>query len=772
MSTGTYYKRLKRALPYCVVLGLALLLLFYVGSREANRTYTRFQVDKARAYGAILQSPVNAFLASGLPLDQYVGFRTRALPLLKAEKIFSRIDVVAGGKVLHSAGADAANDLEPAIGFRKWKGQVVLRGDDTLVLQLDLSSRFEKLGGLRIWLREDLISSRVNSSLLPVGVTAVLLVLLALLLGGKLNETEAGRFRRIVRFAFGAALGVTITVMLVVLLGLYREGIRGRSISMAQSISSRLGVVQELGLKLEDLSGIREMFSEYRRVDPDIGFISLVANSRVRIHTEKKLEGKPALSRSRFLEFSHPLPGGGQIRLGIRSGLILSRLWQSGRAFVILAIAAAFLAYLFFNLILALQKRSEEEEDDGEGLREYRLELLRPLYFLTIFVEGLLTAFLPQYFQEISLASGFPAKASSWLFTVYFIAFVLSLLPAGRYADKRGLKKLLLVGIVLYISSYLILTLTRNFYLVTVSRTFAGLGHGMLFITVQGYILGLSGEHNKTRANSIIPIGYNGGLIAGAAIGGLLGGFIGYRGVFIICGITGAAMLMYSLQLLPDLLRKSMQEYGGGFWSEMGNAFKDREFNLTMAFVGIPTKAVLTGVYIFAVPLLLSGMGFPKEEIGQILIFYSVSVLISTRFISRITDRLGKTRWFLFLGMQLSGVGLFLVSLMGVGSLQTIALLGGLLVLGFAHGFIHAPIVTHIAHTEASRNLGVNSITSLYRFLERIGHALGPVLVGALLYGMKMNPAGIQIITLVVMGMGVFFLFFGKRHSAAERSHL
>ena len=768
MTARAYYSRLKRVLPYCMVLGFALLLLLYVGSRGAKRTFTRFQIGKAEAYGAILQAPVNSFLASGLPLDQYAGFRTRALPMLRAENYFSRIDIVAGKRVLHRAGSKTAVPLTAALGFGKKKKQQVLQGDCAVVLQMDLSTRFERVGGLRIWLREDLISSRVNGAFLPVWLTALFLVVLALLLGGRLHAMEAAGFRKIVRIGFGAALGITIVVMMFSLLGLYREGIRGRSLSMAKSISSRLGTIREMGLKLEDISGVRGMFSEYRRVDRDIGFISLVSNKKVLIHTDKSREGSAVVSESRFLEFSHKLPGFGSVRLGIRSGVIISRLWRSGRAFVILAIAAAFIAYLFFNLILAHQKRQEEQEDAGEGLREYRLELLRPLYFLTIFVEGLLTAFLPQYFQEISLASGFPAGASSWLFTVYFIAFVISLLPAGRYADKRGLKKLLLAGIVLYIGSYLLLAVSGNFYLVTLSRTMAGLGQGMLFIAVQGYILGLSGEHNKTQANSIIPIGYNGGLIAGTAIGGLLVGFAGYRGVFLICGVTGAALLLYSFRLLPDLLRKKVGEYEGSFWSELGSVFRDRDFNLTMAFVGIPTKAVLTGVYIFAIPLLLSGMGFPKEDIGQILIFYSVSVLISTRIVARIADRLGKTRRILFFGTQLSGVGLFLISLMGAGTLQTVALLGGLTVLGFAHGFIHAPIVTHIARTESSGKLGVNSVTSLYRFLERIGHVLGPVLVGGLLYGMRMKPSGILIVTLVVVALGLFFLLFGKRRKEAE----
>jgi hypothetical protein len=85
----------------------------------------------------------------------------------------------------------------------------------------------------------------------------------------------------------------------------------------------------------------------------------------------------------------------------------------------------------------------------------------------------------------------------------------------------------------------------------------------------------------------------------------------------------------------------------------------------------------------------------------------------------------------------MSGVGLILMGLMGStvtgnGALSTSVVIAGTILVGIAHGFINAPVVTHVGQIALAKRLGANPVTTSYRFLERIGHIAGPFVVAQL----------------------------------------
>src|SRR5207244_2937514 len=142
------------------------------------------------------------------------------------------------------------------------------------------------------------------------------------------------------------------------------------------------------------------------------------------------------------------------------------------------------------------------------------------------------------------------------------------------------------------------------------------------------------------------------------------------------------------------------------------------------------------GTITFALPLLLSQNDYRLEEIGQIIMLYGIGVVAASTYVSRLVDRTGNTEAILFWGAAISGIGLILIGLMGSASVMgsgmgnTVVVVMGVLVVGVAHGFINAPVVTHVAHSKLAGQIGANQAATTYRFLERIGHVAGPFLVG------------------------------------------
>ena len=90
----------------------------------------------------------------------------------------------------------------------------------------------------------------------------------------------------------------------------------------------------------------------------------------------------------------------------------------------------------------------------------------------------------------------------------------------------------------------------------------------------------------------------------------------------------------------------------------------------------------------------------------------------------------------------------------------------GVVCVGLAHGFINAPVVTHVAHSEIAKQIGAGSVTTTYRFVERLGHVAGPVLVAQLFLIWGQTPQ-------ILIGIGIatatlaFLFLFGKSRSPA-----
>jgi MFS family permease len=182
-----------------------------------------------------------------------------------------------------------------------------------------------------------------------------------------------------------------------------------------------------------------------------------------------------------------------------------------------------------------------------------------------------------------------------------------------------------------------------------------------------------------------------------------------------------------------------------------------------MFCIGIPAKAILTGAITFALPLVLGQQGYRQEEIGQIIMLYGIGVVAASSYVSRLVDRTGSTESILFWGATISAVGLILIGLMGStlvgnGLLSTSVIIAGVVIVGVAHGFINAPVVTHVAHSTLAGQIGANPVTTTYRFLERTGHVAGPFLVGQFFLIWGQGPQVLIWIGIVTAILGFMFL--------------
>ena len=154
-------------------------------------------------------------------------------------------------------------------------------------------------------------------------------------------------------------------------------------------------------------------------------------------------------------------------------------------------------------------------------------------------------------------------------------------------------------------------------------------------------------------------------MISGMAVGSLLVGYMGSNGVFLLAGGIGFISALYAMIAVPaiaeDVTSSSSSAPARDLVQSLSKALGNLDFLNTMATIGIPAKAILTGVITFAMPLLLAKSGYPQEDIGQIIMVYAISVVAASKFISIQVDRQGDAFTVLFAGALVSCIGLLMI---------------------------------------------------------------------------------------------------------------
>ncbi|MCP4296209.1 MAG: MFS transporter [Proteobacteria bacterium] len=462
-------------------------------------------------------------------------------------------------------------------------------------------------------------------------------------------------------------------------------------------------------------------------------------------------------------------------------------------------------------LLDAFYKRIESgelvERDRLDIKFEVGLNLIQPAYFLIVFVNALSISFLPQLVQDFATKSNSSLASGSLPFTIYYLMFALVLIPAGHFAEKGDLKKLMAAGFLAEVVGLTLVAISDNYWILTLGRSASGIGQGFFLIGLQSYVLAITPPSKKSAGHAVKVIGRNSGLIAGTAIGALLYAFVDYKFIFISASIISIAALIYLIILVPrvrdvsgvysenvfvDRRAKKRNTFSSMF-RNIAVVLKDMEFIKTLLTIGIIGKMSIAGVVMFAVPLLLTQKGFATEDIGLALMLYYIFGMGTTKFATKIVDAPGATRWVLsanaligggaslFLGFvgihqvldMASTPGITWLSYLAVGfndllagmgfvDIDSILIIFFIILMGVSNGLLAAPIMTHVGNSTIARKNGVKSVSATYVFLERFGHVTGPFIIGSLIVANQNSSLAVSLFGLVTITLGVVFLLTAR----------
>ena len=134
-----------------------------------------------------------------------------------------------------------------------------------------------------------------------------------------------------------------------------------------------------------------------------------------------------------------------------------------------------------------------------------------------------------------TIASALQANAIlvSWIPTSFLLSSVVMLLPAGRLADIHGRKKLYVSGIVIFIVTSILASLSVSIEMLLAIRLLQGIGSAMIFATGLAIITSVFPAENRGVSLGIASASVYFGLSCGPLIGGWFTEVYGWRSVFL-----------------------------------------------------------------------------------------------------------------------------------------------------------------------------------------------------------------------------------------------
>jgi len=148
---------------------------------------------------------------------------------------------------------------------------------------------------------------------------------------------------------------------------------------------------------------------------------------------------------------------------------------------------------------------------------------------------------------------GFTDSALAWIVNGYLLTFGGFLLLGGRLGDLFGHRRLFIGGIALFTLASLGCGLAQSQVSLVAARAVQGLGGAVVSAVALSLVMTLFTETTE-RAKAMGFFGFvtAGGGALGTLLGGILTGALGWHAIFLVNLPIGAAVLAFSLFLLPS----------------------------------------------------------------------------------------------------------------------------------------------------------------------------------------------------------------------------
>ena len=337
---------------------------------------------------------------------------------------------------------------------------------------------------------------------------------------------------------------------------------------------------------------------------------------------------------------------------------------------------------------------------------------------------GMFTPILPQYANLL----GIDAAALSYVYSLYNVALIVCLIPAGIMADRLGRVKTIVIGMILFAVSSLMLAFVKDLVQFAVARTIEGVGSALSIPAVFALTADLAPTERRGSGMGFTSTLETVGYLASPTLGGLIAQTAGlavpFYVAFLLALVSAALVLPIKDRGRASAPSQRSSSSLSTYRSLRQNLSENRSLQI-LCFRGF-IIGITQGLYVLIFVLYMSfRLGMPPGEIGFAFSLISGSILAFTFLAGHLSDRFGR-KPFVILGGIIIAAGVVTFSF--TSSLLQVYLV--CLILGFGVALNNAPINALLADCIIPEIRA--KVMGGYELIVSVGRTLGLLLLGGL----------------------------------------
>ncbi|MGC7931070.1 MFS transporter [Lysinibacillus sp. VIII_CA] len=303
---------------------------------------------------------------------------------------------------------------------------------------------------------------------------------------------------------------------------------------------------------------------------------------------------------------------------------------------------------------------------------------------------------------------------SSFIFIIAVIQIVL-----GTVVDHQNKKRLLLISLLLMGVSAVICAYTNSFILFTLFRMIQAIGAGVIPLVAISMIAQLFEGEARGSAMGTYQILLTLAPAVSPVVGGFIGEFFGYEGIFLFLLFMAVSLLMFIVYLLPSEKQDETEEKQSKGFIHSYKAVFSHYIGTSIMTVGFLVFFIYFAILVYLPVLLHDHYHVSLQFIGLLYLPFTVSMIVGSMLFKRLQKKISLNTLFILLLIVMP----LQVVLFGVLHAQSLVALSIIL---FGYGIMvgfSAPLFSTLISNEYSEHRG--TALGVFNFVRYSGMAIG-----------------------------------------------
>lgn len=190
--------------------------------------------------------------------------------------------------------------------------------------------------------------------------------------------------------------------------------------------------------------------------------------------------------------------------------------------------------------------------------------LILMLFLIGVFMGSLDTGIIGPVLPSIEQTFNLTSRESSWIFTLFVIAFMIGSPIMAKFSDFYGRKKIFILDVLFFAAGSALIAFSANMEMILIGRIIQGFGCGGIFPVGGAFIGDAFPLEERGRALGILGSVFGISAIGGPLVGAALIPF-GWHWCFTINIPIAVFLIVFAVYILPDMEneRKLKIDYPG-----------------------------------------------------------------------------------------------------------------------------------------------------------------------------------------------------------------